>query len=96
MSHQHTMEIRTVVDMLQRVPMPQRTAHRTIMLIKRLDAEIERLCKTLGVVQREQYTNGKIDGMKDFAAYLCDGRVSNDPVVIAVKCAVKEMTEEKK
>lgn len=31
--------------------------------------------------------------IKDFAAYLCDGRVSNDPVVIAVKCAVKEMTE---
>ena len=34
------------------------------------------------------------EAIKDFAAYLCDGRVSNDPVVIAVKCAVKEMTEE--
>ena len=56
-------------------------------------AEIERLRKTLGSVQHEQYTNGRNDGIREFAAYLCDGRVSNDPVVIAVKCAVKEMTE---
>lgn len=37
----------------------------------------------------------RIEAIKVFAEYLCDGRVSNDPVVIAVKCAVKEMTEEK-
>lgn len=37
----------------------------------------------------------RIEAIKEFAEYLCDGRVSNDPVVIAAKCAVKEMTEEK-
>lgn len=35
----------------------------------------------------------RAEAIKEFAERLCDGRVSNDPVVIAVKCAVKEMTE---
>ena len=47
MSHQYTSEIAAVKDWLSRVPMPQRTAHRAIMLIIRLDAEIERLEKRL-------------------------------------------------
>lgn len=33
------------------------------------------------------------EAIKKFAERLCDGRVSNDPVVIAAKCAVNEMTE---
>lgn len=36
----------------------------------------------------------KTEAIKKFAERLCDGRVSNDPVVIAVKRTVKEMTEE--
>lgn len=36
----------------------------------------------------------KSNAIKEFADRLRDGRVANDPVVIAVKCAVKEMTEE--
>ena len=32
-----------------------------------------------------------IEAIKEFAERLCDGRVSNDPVVIAVKCELKEM-----
>lgn len=35
----------------------------------------------------------RAEAIKEFAEMLCNGRVANDPVVIAVKCAVKEMTE---
>lgn len=31
--------------------------------------------------------------INEFADRLCEGRVSNDPVVIAAKCLLKEMTE---
>lgn len=34
--------------------------------------------------------------INEFADRLCEGRVSNDPVVIAAKCVLKEMTEELK
>lgn len=33
----------------------------------------------------------KINAVKKFAARLCEGRVSNDPVVIAVQAELKEM-----
>ena len=33
------------------------------------------------------------EAIKEFAERLCEGRVSNDPVVIAVKVELKEMTE---
>ena len=32
----------------------------------------------------------KTEAVKEFAERLCEGRVSNDPVVIAVKVALKE------
>lgn len=32
----------------------------------------------------------KAEAIKEFAERLCEGRVSNDPVVIAVKCELKE------
>lgn len=35
------------------------------------------------------------EAIKEFAERLCNGRVSNDPVVIAVKVELKEMTEVK-
>lgn len=31
------------------------------------------------------------DAIKEFAERLCEGRLSNDPIVIAVKCELKEM-----
>lgn len=37
----------------------------------------------------------KSQAIKEFAERVCEGRISNDPVVIAVRCAVKEMTEGK-
>ena len=36
----------------------------------------------------------KAEAFKEFAERLCDGRVSNDPVVIAADALLKEMTEE--
>ncbi len=70
MSHKYTSEISAVKDWLSRVPMPQRIAHRAIMLIIRLDAEIERLYKSLALTAKEQYTNGRTDGVKEFAERL--------------------------
>lgn len=58
-------------------------------LIKRQQAEIERLKKELYTPLKHYY----IRGVKEFTKRLCADRVSNDPVVIAAKCLEKEMTE---
>lgn len=68
-------------------------AGEAVILIESLKRDNDRLLKSLNLTQQEQYTNGRSDGIKEFAERLCDGRVSNDPVVIAVKCAVEEITE---
>lgn len=61
--------------------------------------EIEKFHKTLGVVQREQYTNGRNDGIKEFAGKL-KGKFEK-PCAYTLRCIdsridnlVKEMTEE--
>jgi hypothetical protein len=64
------------------------------VFINRQIAEIERLEKINNDLNCQVNACNPTQTIKDFAVYLCDGRVSNDPVVIAVKCAVKEMTEE--
>lgn len=102
MSHQYTSEISAVKDWLSRVPMPQRTAHRAITLIIRLDAEIERLYKSLNLTAREQYTNGRNDGIREFAQlvkeHLDDFYHTDDgsllDTVSMVDLLVKEMTED--
>lgn len=43
----------------------------------------------------QAYKNGYEAGVREFAERLCEGRVSNDPVVIAVKVEL-EMTEQRK
>ena len=47
---------------------------------------------------RKQYENGyragRAEAVKEFAERLCEGRVSNDPVVIAVKAELKGMVGE--
>ena len=53
-------------------------------LINRKKAEIEQEIKEI-----------KSEAIKEFAKQLCKGRVENDPVVIAVKAELKEMTEVK-
>lgn len=65
-----------------------------LCLINRQKEEIERLRKANDYLGCQANACNPTQTIKDFAAYLCDGRVSNDPVVIAMKCAVKELTEE--
>ena len=48
----------------------------------------------IGKLQNE-IEKAKSEAIKEFAERLCEGRVYNDPVVIAAKCLLKEMTEEK-
>lgn len=94
MSHMYTSEISAVKDWLSRVPMPQWTAHRAITLIIRLDAEIERLYKSLNLTAREQYINGRNDGIKEFAERLKESlEGKTDPVdEYDIDALAKEMT----
>ena len=71
--------------------------------IERLREERERLlkeCKKCGRKTQKticklqmQIIRAKAEAFKEFAGRLCDGRVSNDPVVIAVDTLIMEMTE---
>lgn len=67
-------------------------------LINRQKAEIERLNEKYSrmkfnlesvLAERADHT----EAVKEFAERLCDGRVANDPVIIAVKAELKEMGE---
>ena len=53
------------------------------------EAEIEKLHP-----YKLHYGNMRMEIAREFADRICEGRVSNDPVVIAVKCTVKEMEKE--
>ena len=75
-----------------------------VHLINRQKAEIEELKKDrylvmpdgrIELVPRTDMEKIKGKGIKEFAERLCEGRVSNDPVVIAARCLLKEITEEK-
>lgn len=61
----------------------------TLDLINRQKAEIEKLENDFVNVTKI----AKSEAVKEFAERLCNGRVSNDPVVIAVKVELTEMTE---
>lgn len=77
-------------------------------LIKRQQAEIEhfrevtKMVKSEAITEYEEklhpyklhYGNLRMEIAREFADRICEGRVSNDPVVIAVKCTVKEMEKE--
>ena len=77
--------------------------------INRQKAEIERLNEKITAkdesnyyfmgqlrLAREKLLTAKSEAIKEFAERICNGRVSNDPVVIAVRTeleCIKEMTE---
>lgn len=74
--------------------------------VNQQNAEIERLLRIIadkeyscvGLVSQLEITNellktAKSEAIKEFADRLCDGRVSNDPVVIAVKVELEMMKE---
>ena len=71
-------------------------------LINRQQAEIERLTVNMNAFglgmkrEAERADTARAEAIKEFAERLCEGRVSNDPVVIAVRCAEEEMTEGQK
>ena len=59
--------------------------------IERLSKKNEELAEILSDTIRIRYAEAKAEAIKEFAERLCEGRVSNDPVVIAVKVELKEM-----
>lgn len=59
-------------------------------VIEESSAEIERL-KVRNDELNALNKTASIEAIREFAERLCEGRVSNDPVVIAVKCELKEM-----
>ena len=68
-------------------------------LINRQKAEIERLEDDSKFLQDRRFKEWRAvrdEVVNEFAERLCEGRVSNDPVVIAEGCLLKELTEEKK
>lgn len=65
--------------------------------IKRLNKEVETEIDKLNAEKNDvMYYKDQIksEAIKEFAGRLCDGRVSNDPVVIAVKTELKIMKGE--
>jgi hypothetical protein len=69
-------------------------------LINRRNAEIERLtnkCESVFLCHDEEIGQAKkwarAEAITEFAERLCEGRVSNDPVVIAVKVELEMMKE---
>lgn len=45
------------------------------------------------IISQEIIENAKSEAVNKFAERLCEGRVENDPVVIAVKCELKAYVE---
>ena len=96
-------ETRTVINLLKEGDISPKTIHRTIMLLIKLDAQINRLYKTLNETAKEQYTNGRNDGIRDFAERMKRRYLRLRPCFGVVRCClsendlehlVKEMTEE--
>ena len=66
--------------------------------IERLRAKVEKRTNEkleLGRIYTQKLKATKAEAIISFAKRLCDGRVSNDPVVIAAKALLKELTEDK-
>lgn len=53
-----------------------------------IDKSIARVLRSMAV------TTARSEAITEFAEMLCEGRLDNDPVVIAVEVAVKEMRED--
>ena len=68
-------------------------------LINRQKAEVERLQEENRRLKKYYFTHDyhecHNEAIAEFADRLCEGRVSNDPVVIAATCLLRELTEEK-
>jgi hypothetical protein len=58
--------------------------------------EINSLLTEAGQEWQKRCKTAKAEAVKEFAERLCEGKVSNDPVVIEVKAELKEMAESEK
>lgn len=69
-------------------------------LIVRQQTEIEKLKGWENLLKAESHApikaKARAEAIKEFAERLCEGRVSNDPIAIAVKVELKEMVGEGK
>lgn len=70
------------------------TVKRTIILLMRLDAHIDRLYKELNETAKRYYVNGRNDGIKEFAERLKESlEGKTDPVdEYDIDVLAKEMT----
>ena len=65
-----------------------------ILLVNRQKAEIEALIAGQETLQKNLPKVIRTEAIREFAEKLCKDRVSNDPVVIAVKVELEEMAGE--
>lgn len=94
-------EIRNVIDLLGNPPISKITAKRAIILLVRLESQINWLSKELGQAKMEQYINGRNDGIDDFveriepklANNINIGLAEYQSVIADINNLVKEMTE---
>lgn len=96
-------ETRTVIFLLKAGDLSRKTVHRTIMLLIKLDEQINRLYKSLNETAKEQYTNGRNDGIRDFAEKLKNKLdivgvhpTAEDEFIFKIDELVKEMTGDQK
>lgn len=94
-------EIRNVIDLLGKPQISVITAKRAIILLVRLEAQINWLSKELGQAKMEQYINGRNDGIDDFVKRI-EPKLANNiniglaeyhSVIADINNLVKEMTE---
>ncbi len=81
MSNMHTLETRTVINLLQEGPPSKTTVKRAIMLLIHLDAEIERLdaeIERFDNALKKEYIAGYCEGVKAAAARIRKDIVEDD------------------
>ena len=84
-----------VNDALALINRQKASIQEVITLNSKLEAENAKLQRLLDFYEETSGNKkAKSEAIKEFAERLCEGRVSNDPVVIAAKCLLKEMIEE--
>ena len=88
----------SILDLINRLKAENKKNENIIRLadktIETQNAEIERLKKQLDDKCDRCIARDKFEARKEFAERLCADRVSNDPVVIAVKAELKEMGDD--
>ena len=86
--------IRSTLDLINR---QKAEIEKCENIIRLADKTIEKQSAEIKRLEQENFDRSltvetwKVEAVKEFAERLCDGRPSNDPVVIEVKVELKEM-----